>query len=66
MLSGVATTFAGGVPFAWREAATRVSSTYGRPSWVTMGRGGTAQPVEASTSTIRTPASHLPLIGSQF
>jgi hypothetical protein len=54
------------LPFAWIEAATRVSSTYGRPSCVTMGSGGTAQPVEASTSTIRTPAKHLPLIGSQF
>jgi len=66
VLAGVATTFAGLEPFVWIEAASRVSSTYKRPSWVTVGRGGTAQPVEASRSTIRVPASNLALIGSQF
>src|SRR5215470_9932123 len=66
VLPAAATTLAGGRPFAWIEAATRVSSTYGRPSWFTVGKGGTAQLVEASTNTIRTPARHLPLIGSQF
>ncbi len=32
VLAAVATTFAGGAPFAVIEAATRVSSTYERPS----------------------------------
>jgi hypothetical protein len=67
VLAGVATTLAGGEPLLCIEAATRVSSTYGRPSWVTMGRSAVAaQPVEASRSTIRAPARHLALIGSQF
>ena len=66
VLAGVATTFAGLEPFAWIEAASRVSSMYERPSWVTVGRGGTAQPAEASRSTIRAPVRNLALIGSQF
>src|SRR3989442_5976056 len=50
VLAGVASSF------VWSEAATLVSSTYVRPSWMTVGRPAPAQLVAESRSAIRSPA----------
>src|SRR5262249_55991086 len=57
VLAGVASSF------VWSEAATRLSSTYDRPSWVTVGRFVPAQLVAESRNPMKTPARPLALIG---
>jgi hypothetical protein len=48
----------------WSEAATRLSSTYDRPSWVTVGRFVPAQLVAESRKTMKALARPLALIGA--
>src|SRR2546426_7364229 len=57
VLAGVASSF------VWSEAATLVSSTYVRPSWMTVGRPAPAQLVDESRSAIRVPARPRALMG---
>src|SRR5213593_887887 len=57
VLAGVASSF------VWSEAATLVSSTYVRPSWMTVGRPVPAQLVDESRSAIRAPARPRALMG---
>src|SRR3989454_1274781 len=57
VLAGVASSF------VWSEAATLVSSTYVRPSWMTVGRPVPAKLVDESRSAIRAPARPRALMG---